>query len=148
MHKYNHYWLLAIVVSFMLFAIGDTTAQTSGTPQGHLVSVEWLKNARENVLLLDTSPAQEYASKHIPGAVSVNVYAFAGRDLPVPQLEQMMQTWGISAGKKIVIYDQGASILATTLFFELHYHGVPVDDLLILNGGVAKWEAVGFIPKP
>jgi len=151
MRKLLYYWLLAIGIGLLSLVYGaaevvaQVQLQTPGeSPSaGNLVSVEWLKRAPAGTLLLDASPPPVHAAKHIPGAVGVNAYAFAGRDLPTPQLEALMQAWGISPGRKIVIYDQGGTILATTVFFELLHNGVSARDMLILNGGLAKWEASG-----
>ena len=42
----------------------------------NLVSVEWLQKniGNEDVLLLDASSARLYAAKHLPGAISVDLY--------------------------------------------------------------------------
>ena len=64
--------------------------------------------------------------------------------LPVAEMEKIYQAWGISTGKKIVMYDQGGTILATRLFYSLYYHGFPAKDLLILDGGLFKWQEAGL----
>ena len=33
--------------------------------------------------------------------------------------------------------------MATRLFYDLYYYGYPAKDLLILDGGLAKWKAAG-----
>jgi thiosulfate/3-mercaptopyruvate sulfurtransferase len=112
---------------------------------GNLVSVQWLeKNLnRDDVLLLDASIGQLYSAKHIPGAVNVDVFTFGGREIPAAEMERRIQSWGVSAGKKVVIYDQGGTYMATSLFFDLYYHGFPADNLFVLDGGIAKWQATG-----
>lgn len=114
---------------------------------GNLVSVNWLDGNRNNadVLILDASPAQTYAAKHIPGALSVDLMAWYGlREMPVADMEHLYQSWGVSPGKKIVMYDQGGSFLATRLFYSLYYFGFPAKDLLILDGGLFKWQQAGL----
>jgi 3-mercaptopyruvate sulfurtransferase SseA len=59
-------------------------------------------------------------------------------------MEKIYQAWGISTGKKIVMYDQVGTILATRLFYSLYYDGFPVKDLLILDGGLFKWLEAGL----
>ena len=54
------------------------------------------------------------------------------------------RSWGISLGKKIVIYDQGGTFLATRLFFSLYYYGYPVSDLFVLDGELSKWIEEGL----
>ena len=112
---------------------------------GNLVSAEWLKKNvnRDDVVLLDTSFGQMYAATHIPGAVHVDVFSFGGREIPAAEMEQRIRSWGVSAGKKVVIYDQGGSFLATSLFFDLYYHGFPAEGLFVLDGGMATWQTAG-----
>jgi thiosulfate/3-mercaptopyruvate sulfurtransferase len=114
--------------------------------KGPLASVQWLgKNlGRDDVLLIDASPPQMYSAKgHIPGAVNVDVFSFGGRQLSPAEMERLIQSWGVSAGKKVVLYDQGGTYFATSLFFDLYYYGFPVQDLVVLDGGLAKWQAAG-----
>jgi thiosulfate/3-mercaptopyruvate sulfurtransferase len=115
--------------------------------RGNLVNVKWLEKNLKNtgVIILDASPSQVYAAKHIPGAISVDIYSWYGlRELPLAEMEKIYQAWGISTGKKIVMYDQGGTILATRLFYSLYYDGFPVKDLLILDGGLFKWLEAGL----
>lgn len=124
---------------------------------GHLVNANWLEKNLKNpdVVILDASP-ETYTAQHIPGAVSVNIYdlfayGFGGKS--AAKAEQLFQSWGISPGKKIVIYDAGADMLATRLFFDLDYHGFPAENLFILDGGLFKWQKEGLpvtkdIPAP
>ncbi len=113
---------------------------------GNLVAAKWLETNLKNadVLILDASPAQLYTAKHIPGAITVDflVYGFPERSLS--DMEQRYQSWGISPGKKIVMYDQGGTYLATRLMFSLYYHGFPAENLLVLDGGLAKWQELGL----
>src|SRR5688500_15479400 len=117
----------------------------------NLVDGAWLKENLESpeVLVLDTSPRPMHARAHIPGAVPVDVMmfmlaSFSGRDVSAQEMERMYQAVGIDPAKKrIVIYDQGGSWFAPRLFFQLAYHGFPVEKLAILDGGLAKWQADG-----
>ncbi len=93
--------------------------------------------------MLDASPAKLHAAGHIPGAVNVDIFSFGGREVPVAEMERRIQSWGVSPGKKIVLYDQGGTYLATSLFFDLYYYGFAVEGLAILDGGLAKWQAAG-----
>ena len=133
-------FLLFTNSSFMLLPVA-----AAETVKGNLVNVQWLEQnlQRQDVLLLDASPGQLHAAKHIPGAVSVDVFSFGGRESSVAEMEQRIQSWGVSAGKKVVIYDQGGTYMATSLFFDLYYHGVSLKDLFVLDGGIAKWQATG-----
>jgi 3-mercaptopyruvate sulfurtransferase SseA len=115
--------------------------------EGNLVSVKWLEKNLKNtdVLILDASAAPAYAAKHIPGAVSVDIYAWYGlQEMPVAEMEKLFQSWGISPGKKIVMYDPGGTMLATRVFYSLYYYGFPVKNLAILDGGLFKWQEAGL----
>jgi 3-mercaptopyruvate sulfurtransferase SseA len=133
------HWLLAAIsaVSFV--------AQAAAAGAGHLVTAEWLaKNLdRGDVYVIDASPTKLHAAGHIPGAVNVDVFMFWGSDLSSAQMEKLIQSWGVSADKQVVIYDQGGTYFATTIFFDLYYYGFPPDRLVILDGGFAKWQVSG-----
>ena len=123
---------------------------------GQLVNVQWLQEnlKRDDVLVLDASPGKLHAEGHIPGALNVDLFSYGGRELPAARMEKLIQSWGVDGGKKIVIYDQGGTFLATSLFFDLYYHGFPREGLVVLDGGLAKWQAAGGMvtkdptPKP
>jgi 3-mercaptopyruvate sulfurtransferase SseA len=113
---------------------------------GNLVSVEWLEKNIGNaeVVVLDASPGQIYMAKHIPGALTVDFLAYGFPERPDAGMERRYQSWGISPGKKIVLYDQGGTFYATRLLFDLYYHGFPAQDLFVLDGGLSKWQAQGL----
>lgn len=96
---------------------------------------------------------------HIPGALSV---AFGkirenktedGKVIKaqMPTAEdftKVMDGAGLSSGKPIVIVSPGDSVdamdMATRLYFQLRYFGVPENDIAVLNGGVASWTQAGY----
>ncbi len=110
--------------------------------RGNLVSVDWLEKnlQRPELLILDASPAQLHKLQHIPGAVNVDLLSYGVGEVPAAELEKRFRFWGVSAGRKIVIYDQGGSFMATRLFYDLYASGFPAADLFVLNGGMAKWQ--------
>jgi thiosulfate/3-mercaptopyruvate sulfurtransferase len=137
------YFLLLIIGATLFLSLPVKAAEE----RANLVNAKWLEQnlKNTNVIILDASPAQVYSAKHIPGAVSVDIYSWYGlRELPKADMEKIYQAWGISTGKRIVMYDQGGTILATRLFYSLYYHGFPVKDLLILDGGLFKWQEAGL----
>ena len=109
--------------------------------QGRLVNVAWLQKYFAEVTLLDASFNHQHKAGHIPGAVSADNYG--GQEPSRAVMEKRIQTWGISPGRKIVIYDKGGDWSAPRLFHDLYYNGVPADDLFILDGGLAQWQAQG-----
>jgi thiosulfate/3-mercaptopyruvate sulfurtransferase len=129
---------------FKLIIAGLALAATVSANAAALVDVPWLQKnlGREDILLVDTSPAKAHAAGHIPGAVHAELYG-TGIHFSSARLESALQAWGVSPGRKIVIYDEGASNMATWLFFELYYAGFPEGDMSVLDGGMAKWQASG-----
>jgi 3-mercaptopyruvate sulfurtransferase SseA len=135
---------------------------------GQLVTPQWLKEQvdKKAVVLLDASPTRLYAAKHIPGAVSVSFtreeatsqgvnlsygggidyltdsdnVPFAFQDRSPKEIEALFRSWGVSNQSKVVLYDQGGAMHATRLFFSFAYHGFPLKNVHILDGGLSKWE--------
>ena len=135
-----------LVIAGSLLAIQPLVAEDG--IRGRLVDVHWLdKNLKSpDLVILDASP-ETYAANHIPGAIGANIYelfAYGFGGLSDAQVEKRFQSWGIGSGKKIVVYDAGGDQLATRLFFDLDYHGVPAEDLFILDGGLFKWKQEGL----
>lgn len=133
-----------LVVTGCLLLVHPSMAAEGIT--GNLVNVDWLEKNLKNtdVLVLDASPGQIYTAKHISGAVSVNLFTYGGLEMPVDEMEKLYQSWGISPGKKLVLYDQGGTFWATRLFFSLYYHGFPSKNIFVLDGGLSKWQAQGL----
>lgn len=136
-------YALALVVAAGLFVARPSLSAEGDA--GPLVTVGWLAQNREraDVLVLDASPSPMYAAGHIPGAVSASVMSYGAREVTPAEMERLFQSWGASAGKRIVLYDQGDPMWATRLFFDFHYHGFPVENLRILDGGLSKWKETG-----
>jgi len=142
MSKSLNHWLLAIIASTLYLLQPAVAAAGGGNP---LVNVDWLDKSlkRGDLLVIDASPGKLHAAGHIPGAVNVDVFTFGGRQIPVAEMEKLIQSWGVSPGKMIVLYDQGGTYFATSLFFDLYYYGVPAANMAVLDGGFAKWQAAG-----
>ena len=115
--------------------------------QSHLVTAAWVQQQQQQQQLgpaalrvLDASPTQLHRAGHIPGAISADMMVFGPTGATPQQMQQRLRGWGISAGQRIVIVDQGGSYQAPRLFWDLAYHGVPTEQLFILNGGMAQWR--------
>lgn len=136
------HWLLVVLVGSLVMVPPAVAAEGSSS---QLASVPWLEAnlKRDDVLVIDASPAKLHAAGHIPGAVNVDLFSFGGREVPAAEMERRIQSWGVSPGKKIVLYDQGGTYLATSLFFDLYYYGFPAEGIAVLDGGFAKWQAAG-----
>ncbi len=139
-------WLIRLATVCCLF--WTSIAANAQTPAGPLVSAAWLMEHRSKVVLLDASVTPQHMAGHIPGAVNADLYRY-GPHFPSPQaMEQRIRSWGIDAGSTVVVYDQGADMMATRLFFDLYHFGLPAETLFILDGGLAKWrELAGPVTK-
>lgn len=118
-------------------------AAAADLPAGPLVSADWLRQAlnRPEVIVLDASPPQMAAKGRIPGAIAVNVFDMRAQS--VAQLQERLRGWGISARSIVVVTDQGGSYLGPRLHFDLAYAGFPESRLFVLDGGMARWRAIG-----
>lgn len=134
-----------VFVSAALFVVAALLGSTSALArESALVDAAWLRERLQTpgLLLLDTQPAKLHEAGHIPGAVHVDLFAYGPDEADAAVMQRRIRSWGVSDGRKIVIYDQGGSYLATRLFYELYYRGFPVEDLHVLDGGLARWRAV------
>jgi thiosulfate/3-mercaptopyruvate sulfurtransferase len=138
----KYYSLLSFAACLLLVM----PANAQGEINGNLVSSSWLEKNLNNpdILIIDASPSQMYSVKHIPGAVNYDLFTYGPQQMPVAEIEKRFQSLGISPGKKLVLYDQGGTFLATSLLFNLYYYGFPEKDLLVLDGGLSLWEKNGL----
>ncbi len=134
-----------------------------------LVSTEWLAAHLEDpgVSLLDGSftlpgvspTAQEnYARRHIPGAVFFDIDEIADHANPLPHMLPRPEQFaaqagrlGLGDGQKIVVYDAAGLGSAPRVWWMLRVFGHR--DVAILDGGLPKWLAEGrpvtaAVPQP
>lgn len=138
----THRWARALYAALFIWALTALPAAAAAAA-GRLVDPTWLQQRRAEVLLLDASATPQHRAGHIAGAVSADLYRY-GADDPTPAvMQQRMQSWGVSSGKPIVVYDQGGDWMAARLFHDLYVHGVPAEQLFLLDGGLARWKAQG-----
>lgn len=135
------------LVAWLRLALAGCVLLAQAAFAAPLVSVEWLKKnlGGDGLLLIDASSSRLHAARHIPGAVNVDLYRYGpGIHKALPsEMESRIQSWGVSPGGKVVIYDEGAGNMATWVYYELYYYGFPEANLAILDGGLARWEASG-----
>ena len=146
-------WRMLAAAGLLLVqpALAATAAAETAGLHGRLVSAVWLQQqlARPDLLpgagvrILDASPLQQHRAGHIPGAVSADMMVFGPTGVAPEAVQKRLRAWGIDAGQRIVIVDQGGTYMAPRMFWELAYQGLPVEDLFILDGGMAQWRAAG-----
>lgn len=114
-----------------------------------LVDANWLLAHQGDpaLRLIAFAPADEIAAGHIPGALPMDWPALELTDTSPAtvarwrdQMTQLMAALGIERGDTVVIYDNG-SLFAARPWWVLRYLGH--DDVRMLNGGLAAWEAAG-----
>lgn len=118
-------------------------AAAADVPSEPLVTAEWLRQAldRPELVVLDASPPPMTARGRIPGAIPVNVFDLRARN--AAQMQERLRAWGIDARSIVVVTDQGGSYLAPRLHFDLAFAGFPEARLFVLDGGMARWRAIG-----
>lgn len=103
---------------------------------------------------------EEYERGHVPGAVYVDLDTElaappgAGGRHPLPDPDvpiQALRRAGVSQGTRIVVYDDGPSLVAARAWWLFRHVGV--EDVRVLDGGYAAWIAAGLpaaieIPDP
>lgn len=140
-------------------------AARSAAPAGILVSTEWLaaRLGGDRVRVFDCTVAIDpapgairfrsgrpaYDAGHIPGAAFADLTAgltvHDERDnwfmLPAPEeFARAAGALGIGDGVTVVLYDQGQTIWAARLWWQLRLHGFAA---AVLDGGFRKWTAEG-----
>jgi thiosulfate/3-mercaptopyruvate sulfurtransferase len=121
---------------------------------GLVVSVDAVP---DDAVLIDTRLAltgppgrERYEAGHLPGAAHVDVDddladpPGAGGRHPLPDPERFvaaMQRAGVRRGSTVVVYDDGPATAAARLWWLLRDYGH--HDVLVLDGGLAAWQAAG-----
>ncbi|MFC5667285.1 sulfurtransferase [Kitasatospora misakiensis] len=140
------------------------TAMTTTHDDSPLVSVTGLREAldsgRPPVLLdvrwqLGGPPGiEDYTAGHLPGAhfVSLDTELAAppgppgrGGRHPLPDPEEFgvaLRRFGVSADRRVVVYDGATSLAAARAWWLLRWAGHP--DVRVLDGGFAAWRQAGL----
>jgi thiosulfate/3-mercaptopyruvate sulfurtransferase len=91
---------------------------------------------------------EEYLAKHIPGAVLVDIEECCDTSSSLPHMlpdaatfGAMMGERGISNTDKVVVYDSQGVRTAPRVWWMFRVFGH--DDVVVLDGGLPKWEAEG-----
>lgn len=124
-----------------------------------LVSTEWLAHemaacdlrivdATAHLPMAGRDAAGEYAERHIPGAVFMDLQNVIDAQAPVentlPPAEKFasrMQALGLGDGSRIVIYDDSDVKTSARAWFMFRMFGA--HNVAILDGGLKKWRAEG-----
>jgi thiosulfate/3-mercaptopyruvate sulfurtransferase len=96
-----------------------------------------------------TSGRAAYEEGHVPGAVFADLISdLSDTDTSLPfmrptddRFAAAIGALGVGDGDTVVVYDQGATMWATRLWWLLRYFGH--EDVLVLDGGLPAWKAAG-----
>ncbi len=120
----------------------DCLADRLGDPGIRIVDATWYLPG------VDRSVRDEYAERHIPGAVYWDLDEIVDPADPLPHMlpdaatfAEHMARLGIGDGMKVVVYDAVGSMTAPRVWWMLKSFGH--DDVVVLDGGLAKWLAEG-----
>lgn len=131
------------VILALLLATGWVTAAPAAG--GRLLDAQALVQqlGQPGWRVIDARPEPLHRQQHIPGAVLADVFTMGPVDTPPHVMQAALRRWGVRAGERLVIVDEGGTYQAARLFWDLLHAGVPADGLHILDGGMARWAAVG-----
>lgn len=110
----------------------------------HVLDVRW------SLAAPDGRPA--FRAAHVPGSVFVDLEHELARPgsgpegrhpLPaVADLQAAARRWGLRAGGRVVVLDDGPGLAAARAWWLLRWAGV--EDVRLLDGGLAAWVAAGL----
>ena len=114
-----------------------------------IVTTDWVSEhgSDANVRLVEVDvDTAAYDAGHIAGAVGWNwkseLQQTLSRDLVSKEgMEQLLGSAGIDNGTTVVLYGDNNNWFAAWAFWQMKYYGH--DDVKLMNGGRAKWEAEG-----
>jgi thiosulfate/3-mercaptopyruvate sulfurtransferase len=100
-------------------------------------------------LLIDLRPADDFAGKHLPTAVHLDLFGLSIIDTdPAPLkaffwiIEHLFASRGVSNDVPVVVYDDTSGIRAARGFWFLEFFGHP--DVRLLDGGYQGWIRAGL----
>ncbi len=144
----------AVALALTGLAPAPATAPLAESPETMVVSADWLRQhlADPGLVVLAVGPEASYRESHIPGARYLSLRDISTRSeapplslelLPVPVLDSVFESLGVSDGSRIVIYWDGEWVTPTTrVWFTLDRLGLG-DRASILDGGLPAWVAAG-----
>ncbi len=125
-----------------------TTIVSTDTLAQHLNEASWIVVDTRSDLMNPQMGRQSYDAAHIPGAFFMELATdlagpMTGRNgrhpLPAPNaLAATLGAIGITAGKQVVVLDQGTMMFAGRLWWMLKWLGH--EAVAVLDGGMLAWE--------
>lgn len=105
-------------------------------------------DGRPDLVVVDVRPHADYVGGHIPGARHIEPNAVADPASPVDgalrseaAIAAIFADLGISAGSRVVFYDDKGGFHAARMFWLAEYYGHR--KVSLLDGGIQAWQADG-----
>lgn len=119
----------------------------NATAQFDIISAKDAKKMAgdENVIMLSTRKAEDYAKVHITNAINVEMQSLY-QEGPIEgllkspdEMAKVLGEKGVDPSKTIIIYDNGKYVYATFMYWILEYLGY--QDVKVLDGHMTGWRA-------
>lgn len=120
----------------------------------YYVTVDWLKENKDSVIVVDANSEKAYAAGHIPGAVNITWQSLSnmavkqgepgwGVVLGKDELAAKLGAYGIDGTKDIVVYNDPKGLGEEgRVLWMLRITGLSTSKMLY--GGIPAWEAAGY----
>jgi thiosulfate/3-mercaptopyruvate sulfurtransferase len=106
------------------------------------------KLGSDNLCIIDTRPAEDFAREHIPGSGHFDLFGLSlidTRDAPLQafmhMIHHVLELRGINADKHVVFYEGNSGMRAARGVWFLEFFGHP--SVKMLDGGFNAWKAAG-----
>ena len=103
---------------------------------------------QKRMVVIDVRAREKFEQGHIPGARHLDPNAVVAVAAPIEgalkpesELADIIGRLGVSAGHRVVLYDDMNGFHAARMFWVLEYLGH--QNVALLNGGLAAWRAAG-----
>ena len=137
--------LIALIITVLLTACANFDFAVTGeyvvTPK------EALKLLDEGAILVDAQSMEEYAAKHIEGAINIPMGSLVVNDpykdmlAEADQIQTCMSGAGISEGDTLLVYDNSNNMVAARIQWTLNMYSN--FNVLVVSGGLSGLEDVG-----
>ena len=138
--------LLAVLCASLMTACNTSTYADSGKK---LIPAAKLADylGKENVVVVDMQPAEDYAAEHVAGAVNITQEDIV-INIPVKnmltsknKLQKLLSEKGVKNGDTLVVYDSNR-MNAARFFWTMLMYGD--ENVLVVDGGLTAIKAAGY----
>ncbi len=117
-------------------------------PLDLIVSVDWLAGHRDDVIVVDVRPADQYGAGHIPGARHIDLYPYKILDSDPGLIAEWVETiqaafrrLGVRNGDRVVFYEDFSGTTAARGVWLMR--ALALGDGAMLDGGLSAWVDAG-----